>query len=59
MDLSLIDPFLKNKPPGVGINNNSSEKLKINPFGQDKAILKCVLKKRYDMDKRSFMFNKR
>ena len=41
----MIDPFLKNKPPDVRINNDSTEKLKINPFGQDKAIEKCVLKR--------------
>ena len=43
-DQSKIDPFLKNKPYKVGINNDSTGKFKIHPFGQDKAILKCVLK---------------
>ncbi len=41
-----IDPFLKNKPTHVGINVKAPEKLKINPLGQDMAILKCILNKR-------------
>jgi len=28
-----IDPFLKKKPHQVGINNDSTGKLKIHPFG--------------------------
>ena len=57
---SILDQsFLKNTPVDVGISNNSMEKLKINPFGQDKAVLKCILKKWCDIDNRRFMFNKR
>jgi hypothetical protein len=35
--LSASNPFLKNKPHQVGINNDSTGKFKIHPFGEEKA----------------------
>ena len=52
-----IDPFLKNKPHQVGINNDSTGKFKIHPFGQDKAILNengLILRKRPYLETRPF-----
>ena len=59
MDRSEINPFLKNKPTNIEIHNRAMEKFKFHPLGQDKAILKCVLNTRYDMDKTRFMSKKR
>ena len=52
-----IDPFLKKKPHQVGINNDSTGKFKIHPFGQDKAILNendLTLRKRLYLETRPF-----
>jgi hypothetical protein len=45
MDQSQLNPFLKNKPIHIGINNITMQTFKIYPLGQDKTILKHVLKK--------------
>jgi hypothetical protein len=49
-----MDPFLKNKPHQVGINNDSTGKFKIHPFN---AILNengLILRKRLDLETEQF-----
>ena len=57
MGLSLDRSFLKNKPHQVGINNDSTGKFKIHPFGQDTAILNengLILENRLYLETRPF-----
>jgi len=52
-----INPFEKNKPHQVGINNDSMGKFKIHPFGQEKAILNengLIIRKKLYLETRRF-----